>query len=119
MENYNRKNFPILLVYWNHKGNVRWKVRGIIFRWIGNVIISNIQAYWKEFSNAEKLKVNLSMKIVNLLVKLVNLFIETVNLLTNSVNLFSKKFTFRKTKVINCYRVTEDYSSKHRVKCEL
>jgi len=62
-----------------------------------NVIISNIQAYWKGFSNAEKLKVNFFLKIVNLFVKLVNLFTKTVNLLTNSVKLFSKKFTFWKT----------------------
>ena len=74
-------------------GNVYWKVRKAIIELIRNVIISNIQVLWKRFSNAEKLKVNLSTKIVNLLAKLVNLFTETINLLTNSVNLFSKKFT--------------------------
>lgn len=57
-------------------------------------MLSNVRVHWKEFSNAEKLKVNLSIKIVNLLMKMVNLFVGTVNLLTNSVNLFSKKFTF-------------------------
>ena len=85
------------LVYWCYKRKVRWKVGRTIIKSTRNVTIPSTQVHWKIFSNAEKLKVNLSIKIVNLLAKLVNLFTETVNLLTNSVNLFSKKFTFRKT----------------------